>query len=57
MKQSLAKLITEPIYISEELKTGKLLHKVRIGPLSPDRLHAIQNTLRQEKLPSGLILP
>ena len=43
--------------ISEELKTGKLLHKVRIGPLSPDRLHAIQNTLRQEKLPSGLILP
>jgi cell division septation protein DedD len=57
MKQNLALLITDPVYIAQDKQMGELLHKVRIGPVSPARLDEIQHTLRQQKLPSGLILP
>jgi len=57
LQQNLAQLITEPVYISKDNQEGAIFHKVRIGPLSPERLDEIQSTLRQQKLPSGLILP
>ena len=57
MKKNLASLVSEPVYISLQQQNNKTLHKVRIGPLSPTRVDEIQNTLRQQKLPSGLILP
>lgn len=57
MKLNLASIIPEPIYIQKDVKQGNILHKVRIGPLSPDRLDGIQSTLRQQNYPTGLILP
>jgi rare lipoprotein A len=57
MQLNLARLITAPVYITKDKKAGKTLHKVRIGPVSPARLDEIQNTLKQQKLPTGLILP
>jgi len=57
LQKTLKELMGEPVYISKVEKDGKTLHKVRIGPLKPQRLEAIQGTLVDQKLSPGLLLP
>jgi rare lipoprotein A len=57
VQQQIAMLINENVYVNKESQGGKILHKVRIGPISPNRLDAIQNTLLQNQYKSGLVLP
>jgi rare lipoprotein A len=57
LQNNLASLVAEPVYISQDSKSGTILHKVRIGPLAPARISEIQITLQQQNLPLGLIIP
>jgi rare lipoprotein A len=57
LQNNLAQLIPEPVYVALVTASGKTLHKVRIGPLSPARVSEIQTTLKQRNLPSGLVVP
>jgi rare lipoprotein A len=56
-KQKLAALFNEKVYVNQENRGGQILHKVRIGPVSPSRINEIQTTLQQNQYNSGLILP
>ncbi len=57
MKQKLAQVVNEPVYITKDTHDGKILHKVRIGPVAPDQVEAIQSTLQAQKIHSTLIQP
>lgn len=57
MKQKLAGVVEEPVYITKDAHDGKWLHKVRIGPLSPDKLEGVQGTLQAQDIHSTLIGP
>ena len=57
LRQSLAGLVAEPVYIRKTVQGGKTLHKVRIGPLKARRLAAIRGTLKNQQLSPGLLLP
>lgn len=57
IKQSLKTLLAEPVYISKEIRQGKILHKVRIGPIAPQRLAGVQSTLSAQFSSPGLLLP
>lgn len=57
MQQRLASAIEEPVYITKDAANGKLLHKVRIGPLDPAKIDALQSTLQAQEIHSTLIVP
>jgi rare lipoprotein A len=57
LQQRLASLLVEPVYIQPMNEDGKTLHKVRVGPVKPQRLEAIQMTLVDQQLSRGLLLP
>lgn len=57
MQQKLAAVVEEPVYITKDANNGKLLHKVRIGPLTPDEIAMVQSTLQEQNIHSTLIGP
>lgn len=57
IQQQIAMLVTENVYVNQESAGDQVLHKVRIGPISPSRIDEIQNTLLQNQYNSGLVLP
>ena len=57
LKQSLQRVMTEPVYVTKELRGGQILHKVRIGPITPKRLPSVQSTLSAQFSHTGLLLP
>jgi len=54
LKQQLAQLLDEPVYIEPDVQRG--LHKVRIGPIAPHRIASVQNILHQQQLYNGIIV-
>ena len=57
MQQQLAQTVGEPVYITKDVNNGKILHKVRIGPLDPAKIDVLQNTLQEQDIHSTLIVP
>lgn len=57
MQQKLKTVLKEPVFITKDSDNGTLLHKVRIGPVSPHNVEAIQSTLRAQDIHSTLVLP
>lgn len=57
LQQELESWVEEAVYINQENRNGEILHKVRIGPVLPDRLSQLQNLLLAKNLSSGLVLP
>lgn len=57
MIASLQPAFTEKVYIANELRDGKVLHKVRVGPISPARLPQVQSALKFQVSHAGLIVP
>lgn len=57
MISALQPRFTEKVYISDELRDGKVLHKVRVGPISPKRLNKVQTELKLQLSHAGLIVP
>jgi rare lipoprotein A len=57
MQQRLTTVVEEPVYITKDATNGKMLHKVRIGPLSPSEVEVVQSTLRAQDIHSTLIGP
>lgn len=57
MQQKLASVVPVPVYITKDANNGKMLHKVRIGPLKPNKVDAIQSTLQAQDIHSSLIIP
>jgi len=57
LKKALSGLVKEPISLSRVTQQGKILHKVRIGPMSVERAGEIQATLKSHDLQPGLLLP
>ena len=57
LKNTLSALVKEPVYLREVATEGKVLHKVRIGPVSVKRAVEIQSTLKSNDIQPGLLLP
>lgn len=57
MINTLQPKLTEKVYIANELRDGKVLHKVRVGPISPARLPKVQTELKLQLSHAGLIVP
>lgn len=65
LKQTIEQILTEadekpvkaPVYIQLESRQGLSLHKVRIGPVSPDSVERIQGMLLAKELNPGMVLP
>jgi len=66
LKQTIERVFTDandatqlkvPVYIQRESKQGLDLHKVRIGPVSPDSIARIQGLLLAKELNPGMVLP
>lgn len=57
VQKKLALLLPENVYVNTDQSSGQTLHKVRIGPVKPNRVNEIQNTLQQNQYKSSLIIP
>jgi rare lipoprotein A len=57
MQETLAAAVQEPVYITKDASNGKILHKVRIGPLDPAKIDVVQSTLQAQDIHSTLIVP
>lgn len=66
LKQTIEQVFTEagdaervkvPVYIQLESRQGLNLHKVRIGPVSPDKVERIQGMLLAKELNPGMVVP
>lgn len=56
MIASLQSTFVEKVYITNELRDGTILHKVRVGPISPERLPQVQSALKLKVSHAGLIV-
>lgn len=56
-KHSIAQLTGEPVYVTKDELNGKILHKVRIGPLEPNKINVVQDKLKAQEIHSTLVLP
>jgi len=57
MQKTLAQLVGEPVYVTKDELNGKILHKVRIGPLSPSKINVVQDKLKAQQIHSTIVLP
>lgn len=57
LQQDLELLVNEPVYVTKDVDAGRVLHKVRIGPLSPDKIDQVQRQLKAQQIDSTLVLP
>jgi len=56
-KQSIERIIDEPVYVTKDELNGKILHKVRIGPLQPSQINLVQDKLKSQEIHSTIVLP
>jgi len=56
-QQSIEQIINEPVYVTKGELNGKILHKVRIGPLEPSKINVVQNKLKAQEIHSTIVLP
>ncbi len=57
LKNQLQNWVAAPVYIAMADVEGTALHKVRIGPVAPDKVESIQATLESKAINTGIILP
>lgn len=57
LQEELKTWLEEAVYINQEVHGDEILHKVRIGPVKPDRLSEVQTILLSKNLTGGLVLP
>lgn len=48
--------IAAPVYIFQEERRGQPLHKVRIGPISPDLVNTVQQVLLSQNMNPGMLV-
>ncbi|GAA6135038.1 hypothetical protein NBRC116188_18280 [Oceaniserpentilla sp. 4NH20-0058] len=57
MQQTLVQMIGEPVSVTKDELNGKVLHKVRIGPLPLSKVNVVQDKLKSQEIHSTIVLP
>lgn len=57
MQQTLVQIVGEPVLVTQDELNGKILHKVRIGPLAPSEINVVQDKLKAQEIHSSIVLP
>lgn len=57
LARSAGESVNAPVYIYLDQHKGQVIHKVRIGPVAPEKVQTIQDALLAKALNPGLVLP